>query len=178
MTIDLLEPVSLLEAIASVHWEHCLTVHVTPLTRLPFPSSHACLLSHQGQGLVDLVCLVCLVSLVCFVYLVDLVHLVCFVQPNERDKPNKPDKPVLVSANKIDQIDQTNEINKRRLSQRRRKSLQPQQSHESLRPRPADRRAIAASAEKVPGVFSRVWTLGGANFMEPAGCRKRFVTVC
>ena len=37
---------------------------------------------------------------------------------------------------------------------------------------------LVRSAENVPGVFSRVWTLGGANFMEPAGCRKRFVTVC
>ena len=42
-------------------------MHVTPLTRLPIPSSHACLLSHQGQGLVDLVYLVYLVYLVCLV---------------------------------------------------------------------------------------------------------------
>ena len=50
-------------------------------------------------------------------------------------------------ANKTDQIDQTNEIDQFRLSiltgldqesLRRRKSLQPQQSHESLRPRPAN----------------------------------------
>jgi hypothetical protein len=88
---------------------------------------------------ISLVSLVHLVSLVCLVFLVCLAHLVFWFlgfpisQPNERDKP---DKLVLVSANKIDQIDQTNEINQRRLSLRRRQSLQPQQSHESLRPRP------------------------------------------
>ena len=31
---------------------------------------------------------------------------------------------------------------------------------------------------KGTGSLFQVWTLGGANFMEPAGCRKRFVTVC
>ena len=50
-------------------------------------------------------------------------------------------------ANKTDQIDQINEIDQFRLSVlagldqeslRRRESLQPQQSHESLRPRPAN----------------------------------------
>jgi len=50
-------------------------------------------------------------------------------------------------ANKTDQIDQINEIDQFRLSVlaglnqesiRRRESLQPQQSHESLRPRPSD----------------------------------------
>ena len=74
-------------------------------------------------------------------------------QPNERDKPNKPDKPVLVSVNKTDQIDQINEIEQFRFSVlagldpqslRRRESLQPQQSHESLRSRPADRRTIGS----------------------------------
>ena len=68
-------------------------------------------------------------------------------QPNERDKPNKLDKPLLVSANKTDQIDQIHEIDQFRLSVlagldqqpiRRRESLQPQQSHESLRPWPAN----------------------------------------
>jgi hypothetical protein len=50
-------------------------------------------------------------------------------------------------ANKTDQIDQINEIDQFRLSVlagldqqslRRRESLQPQESHESLRPRPAN----------------------------------------
>ena len=54
-------------------------------------------------------------------------------------------------ANKTDQIDQINDIDQFRLSVltrldqeslRRRKSLQPQQSHESLRPRPANRRKV------------------------------------
>ncbi len=101
-------------------------------------------------------------------------------QSNERDKPNKPDKPVLVSANKIDQIDQADQFTASRPSRSSPSSrLYPiDRFRLSLRPRSANRGAIAASAEKVPGIFSRVWTLGGANFMEPAGCRKRFVTVC
>ena len=54
-------------------------------------------------------------------------------------------------ANKTDQIDQINEIDQFRLSVltgldqqslRRRESLQPQQSHESLWPRPANRRTL------------------------------------
>jgi hypothetical protein len=45
-----LEPVSFLEVIASVHYVHRSTVHVTLLTRLPISFSHGCLLSHQGWG--------------------------------------------------------------------------------------------------------------------------------
>ena len=76
-----------------------------------------------------------------------LVSLVIISQPNERDKPNKPDKPVLVSANKTDQIDLIHDIDQFRLSLlagfdqeslRSRESLQPQQSHESLRQGPPD----------------------------------------
>jgi|CXWL01.1.fsa_nt_gi hypothetical protein len=50
-------------------------------------------------------------------------------QPNERDKPNKPERPVLGPVNK------TNEMNQFR------------QPHESLRPRPANRRALIQPAE-------------------------------
>ena len=39
-------------------------------------------------------------------------------------------------TNKTNETDQIDQIDQFRLSQRRRESLQPQQSHESLRPRP------------------------------------------
>lgn len=79
-------------------------MHVTPLTRLPIPFSHACLLSHLGWGLVDLVYLVYLVGavegeksetsgrwgMVCLVY---LVYLVCLVgrigSPTRRTKETR-----------------------------------------------------------------------------------------
>jgi hypothetical protein len=56
-------------------------------------------------------------------------------------------------ANKTDPIDQTNEIDQFQLSvlaglDRRRESLQPQQSHESIRPRPANRRTLIHSLNR------------------------------
>ncbi len=54
------------------------------------------------------------------------------------DSPARFSGPV----NKTNQIDQIHKIDQFRLSLRRRESLQPQQSHESLRPRPADRRKV------------------------------------
>ncbi len=68
-------------------------------------------------------------------------------------------------ANKTDQIDQTNEIDQFRLSVlteldqqslRRRESLQPQQSHKSLRPRPEDRRTLIQPLNHSTGSHGRL----------------------